>query len=44
MANRDVVALGTSAGGVEALLFLAKPRAGAARLSMGLFRRSHWPK
>src|SRR5262245_55891014 len=24
MANRDVVAIGTSAGGVEALLFLAK--------------------
>ena len=24
MANRDIVAIGTSAGGVEALLFLAK--------------------
>ena len=24
MANRDVLAIGTSAGGVEALLFLAK--------------------
>jgi hypothetical protein len=35
MANRDVLAVGTSAGGVEALIFLAKR-------FHAIFRRPSW--